>query len=194
MPCPLVHEPSANFWANVQKRVGRNRDLPRNIFPHGPLIGSIGEIAFKEWFSTTFPGRGIRHVGAVSHDYEIAGKPDRTRVRVEVKTKKRSPARIDARGTGKWEMSVPDYLLQHLDAANVHPDLLFAVSVQTKSEHPAGLADIDTIAIVGWIEYPRFAELKYLVPADTPMGHGTTKNPVTMWNVGIGCLHEPAML
>jgi|ERR1035437_2146620 hypothetical protein len=198
MAVPFILRPSPRFWENVQKRVSRNQDLPRNIFPHGPLIGSIGEIAFKEWFSTTFPRRGIRHAGEVSHDYEIAGTGDdpagARRLTLEVKTKARTPAAITAKGTARWEMSVPGYLLHHLDEVKTHPDILFGVSVQTRSKQPAGIEDIDTIAILGWIEFERFAKIKYLVPADTPMGHGTTKNPVEMWNIAIGSLNDAGTL
>lgn len=196
MSQPFQFQPSEKFWQTVGERQKANEGHIRNIYGHGPFVGTVGEIAFEEWFKVTFPKRSIRYAGQTWHDFvvetrtsadnrknPIQPKDPRDELFIEVKTKLRRSFPSSGKGAAEWEVSVPDYLLSHL-ATTPKPDLIFAVSVQSNSHSPTTREQVASIFILGAISYSMFHDLKVWIPKGTQMGGGRASEE-DMWNIFI---------
>lgn len=201
MPKPILFEPASGFWEAVDARLPSNEGHAQNIFDHGPFVGTVGEVAFEFWFKNHSPSRMIRHVGETWRDYVIATKTCtsnqdiapppkdwRDELSVEVKTKLRTSFSLPNAYAGEWEVSVPDYLLSHLETTS-KPDVILAVSVQSKVTAPCRANEIESIVVIGWIPHGTFMNWKVWIPKGTKMGGGR-RSPKDMWNVYIRQLKD----
>lgn len=201
MITPSLFTPTPDFWQAVNQRLPANQGHAQNIFLHGPFVGTVGEVAFEYWFKQRFPGRGIRYFGDTWYDYMIDTKTaannrsvnpppsdERNIITIEVKTKLRTSFPLKSKMMRQWEVSIPDYLLEHFKRAQ-KPDIIFAISVQSKLPTPTKPEEIDSIAILGWIPYSTFMNWKQWVPKGTRMGGGRP-SPKDMWNIYLRYLND----
>lgn len=164
------------LWPAVQQRMLLNQNHPRNIYVHGPLVGSLGEIAFEHWCSDA--GLTVAHVGRPEWDYERQCA-DGAVCRIEVKTKLRTTW-SDA-NSRNWEMSVPDYLPDAWKR-DVSPDVFVAVSVQSSAPSPASVSDVSSVVLIGAMTFRRWRGKMRYVAEGTIMGGGRPSK-VGMYNV-----------